>query len=154
MKNEVVLRLLTFILAVLLPAAALSGCGGGSAQPTPEAQLVDSFLRGIVDGDPAAVLNALPPERLAELRADMPQATEEELGQVFLDALRFEFPYTSIRELSFRTERRDDSSADVYYWGVFDQTDASGATHEVTVREGEVQPFNVVTVDGACYLNV
>ncbi len=81
MKNQAALRLLTFILAMLLSAAALCGCGGGGkAELTPEELVVDSFLRGIVDGDPAAVLKALPPERLVEIQADMPQATRGGAG--------------------------------------------------------------------------
>lgn len=142
------------LIVVCALSAGMIGCGGGAAELTAEEQLVDSFLRGIVAGDAAAVLAALPPERLAEIRAEMPRATEEELGEVFLGALRGLFPYTSVKEISFRTERRDDSSADVHYWGVFVKTDASGATSKVAVREGGVRPFNVIAADGAFYLSI
>ena len=143
-----------FILCAI--SAGWIGCGGSPgdrrAELPAEQRVVDSFLYGIVQGDPAAVLSALPPARLDEIRGDMRHATDEEIGTVLMDALRFDFPYTGIGEISYRTEEMEGGTSVVFYWGEFEGADASG--RKTTVNEADARSFNLINLDGTWYLAV
>lgn len=147
--------LVLFVCCALVPITA--GCGSGRSRRSdlpPREQVVEDLLFGIVEEDPAAVLSALPPAWLDGTRGDMPQATDEEIGAVIVDSLRYEFPYTKILALQYRVEEREDGTSDVFYWGEFQETGASGQKRTVTVKEADARSFNLIEIDGSYYLNI
>jgi hypothetical protein len=133
------------------------GCGAKRSYRSdlpPREQVVENLLYGIVDEDPAALLSTLTPAWLGEVRNDMLQATDEEIATVIVDSLRFAFPYTEILAVQYRVEQREDATCDVFYWGEFRGTDASGKERTVKVKEAEAKSFNLIEIDGSYYLNI
>ncbi len=146
--------------ACLALAAVPMGCGGSETTKdrrstlSPPELAVDYLLFGIVDGDSAAVLSVLPPAWLGKLRGDAGGASDEELGEMIIDGLRSEFPYTEIVSISYLVSEREDGSSDVWYWGEFAETDSAGNTRKVKVDEAEARSFNLVETGGSWCLNV
>jgi hypothetical protein len=150
------------LLALLLAAASLcAGCGGpkveeggGPAGLSPQASVVDRFLRGLVDGDTDALLSALPPETLQEILQDMSSADEQGLASVLARSLRNRFPYAAIREIRFRTFDRGEGRAVVRCWGVFESAAEGEGPQLRRLEEEEAMEFRVAERDGAWYLDL
>lgn len=154
-RAKLAAALVLFICCALVAIPA--GCGSRRSHRSdlpPREQVVENLLFGIVEQDPAAVLSTLPPTWLDGTRADMPEATDEEIGAVIVDSLRYEFPYTKILAVQYRVEEREDGTSDVFYWGEFQGTGASGKKRTVTIKEADARSFNLSEIDGSYYLNI
>jgi hypothetical protein len=145
------------VAACCILVALTAGCGAKRSYRSdlpPREQVVENLLFGIVEEEPTAVLSALPPAWLGEVRNDMRLATDEEIATVIVDSLRFAFPYTEILAVQYRVEQRGDGTCDVFYWGEFRGTGASGKKRTVKVNEAEAKSFNLIEIDGSYYLNI
>ena len=104
-RAKLAAALVLFICCALVAIPA--GCGSRRSHRSdlpPREQVVENLLFGIVEQDPAAVLSTPAPTWLDGTRADMPEATDEEIGAVIVDSLRYEFPYTKILAVQYRVE--------------------------------------------------
>ena len=150
--------------ALLLAAVPLLLCGpwgcgrgkdgGAGKPPTPQEEVVDSFLRALASGNEEALLSALPPDSVEAILGDLTTLSREELASVLLQALRHRFPCAGIGEVHYRTEERGEGSAVVYYWGTFEMVDDGGTTSSWEIPEADAHFFPLVQLEGRWHLDI
>jgi hypothetical protein len=152
------LAILTLTAILLM---ALAGCGGVSAGPHNEQErLVDQVLRARLQGDFEPALAAIPPDYLEQIKAFLPDLSDEELRSVLITSLQtdsqsaFSYAGAEIVEIFYRTESQGGDRARVFYWGTIQYQEAGETkTQNVTQKDAETEGFffPLVKQDGKWY---
>lgn len=141
--------LLLLALASMLLISAV-GCGGssGTSRP-PEEMVVEGALDAALSGERAEFVSFVAPSFLAQVRAEMPDATDETLGGVLIAGFLEDIPFEGVVDIEYDAKVNGDR-ASVYIWGTF--LDAGG--EEMSISEAEALRVPLIREGGSWYLDL
>jgi hypothetical protein len=134
-------------MALVVSAA---GCGGPSENRAEEEVVVEKALQTALGGERVEFVRLVAPSFLAQVRAEMPDTSDDTLGGVLIAGFTEGIPFEGVAVAEYDIEVTGEDRAAVYVWGSF--LDGSGA--EIRISEAEALRIPLVRENSRWYIDL